>query len=261
MYFEELMNNYQMYLLVFARILGIFVFNPIFSRRNIPRVVRIGATIGLTLVIGMTVVAKQPVVEYDTVPILAIAFIKEGFIGVILGFITQMFLSALVLTGELMDMQAGIGMAKIYDASSGVQMPLFGSLLTYMFIMYFFVTDCHLTYIKIFAVSYDFLPVGFGSINPNIPMIMVTYFGTVLTLAVKLALPFVAAELIIEFCIGILMKAVPQIQVMQVNIQVKLLFGLFILFLIAAPLSEFIDRYMKTMIDSLTGILPIIAGG
>ena len=109
-------------------------------------------------------------------------------------------------------------MAKIFDASSGVQMPLYGSIMTYMFIIYFFATDCHLSYIKIFAISYDFIPVGFKSLNPNVAMIIVNYFGTVLALAVKLALPLVIAQLVLEFCVGILMKAVPQIQVMQVNI-------------------------------------------
>jgi flagellar biosynthetic protein FliR len=89
-------------------------------------------------------------------------------------------------------------------------------------------------------------------------MVIVEYFGTVLTLAVKLAMPLVVAELILEFCMGILVKAVPQIQVMQVNIQLKLIFGLFILFVIANPLSDFIEKYMRIMIDSLSGVLPMI---
>ena len=251
------MNNYQAYLLVFARVFGIFAFNPLFSRKNIPSTVKIGSTIALTIVIAMSAINNVQI-EFDSVPLLAIAVVKEGFIGVVLGFLTQLFLSTLLVGGELMDMQSGLGMAKIYDASSGVQMPLFGSVLTYMFLMYFFITDCHLTYIKIFAISYDFVPVGFKKINPNVAIILVNYFGTVLTLAVKLAIPLVVAEILLEFCVGILMKAVPQIQVMQVNIQVKLLFGLFILFIIAGPISDFVDKYMGTMIDNLVGILPEI---
>ena len=60
----------------------------------------------------------------------------------------------------------------------------------------------------------------------------------------------VIAELMVEFCVGILMKVVPEIQVMQVNIQVKLLFGLFVLFLLITPISDFIDRYMGIVITS-----------
>ena len=257
MTFEELMNNYQAYLLVFARVFGIFAFNPLFSRKNIPSVVKIGSTIALTMVIAMSAINNVHV-EFDSLPLLAIAFVKEGFVGFVLGFLTQLFLSTILVAGELMDMQSGLGMAKIYDSSSGVQMSLFGSVMTYMFIMYFFVTDCHLSYIKIFAISYDFIPVGFEKINVNVALLLVNYFGTVLTLAMKLAIPLVVAQLLLEFCIGILMKAVPQIQVMQVNIQIKLLFGLFVLFIIAGPISDSIEKYMGIMIDSLVGILPEI---
>lgn len=259
MYFESLMNNYQTYLLVFARVAGIFIYNPIFSRKNIPTRVKIGASAALTLIIAMPFVNEFNV-EYASVGILALAFIKEGFVGFILGFITQMFLSGLLVGGVLMDNQSGLGMANIYDPSSGVQMPIFGTVTTYMFMVYFFVTDSHLTYIKIFSISYELLPLNFSSLNPNVFMVIVQYFTQILILSIKLALPIVVAELILEFCMGVLMKVVPQIQVMQVNIQLKLLFGLFILFITANPMSNFIEKYITTLMDSLVGVLPIIAG-
>lgn len=102
------------------------------------------------------------------------------------------------------------------------------------------------------------MPLGFEKINPDVSIMLVKYFGTVLILAMKLAIPIVVAQLLLEFSVGILMKTVPQIQVMQVNIQVKLLFGLFLLFLIASPLSDAIEKYMGLLIDNLTGILPSI---
>ncbi len=260
MTFEDIMNNFQAYLLVFARVIGIFAFNPIFSRRNIPAYVKIGSSIALTLVIGLSAINNVQV-QIDSVPMLAVAVLKEGFVGVVLGFITQLFLSTILVASETMDMESGLGMATIYDPASGVQMPMFGSILTTMFVIYFFVTNSHLSYIKIFAISYDFIPVGYKSINPDVAMIIVNYFGTVLALAMKLAIPLVIAQLLLEFCVGILMKAVPQIQVMQVNIQVKLLFGLFLLFIIAGPISDFIDKYIGMLIDNLVGILPAIKGG
>lgn len=258
MFFEELMNNYQIYLLVFARIIGAFIYNPLLARKNVPTMVKIGTTIGLSAIIGLPLVSTVTV-EIDSTPLLAVAFIKEGFVGLILGFITNMFLSTLHIAGDYMDVQAGLGMAKIYDSANGVQMSLFGSLMTYLFILYFFITNCHLTYIKIFAVSYQFIPIGFNTFNPDVFKNIVLYFGTVLTLAVKLAIPLIVAEVMLEICVGLLMKAVPQIQVMQVNIQVKLLFGLVFILLISKPLSEVLDKYMNKMIDTLVSVLPSVS--
>ena len=254
--FETLLENLDGSILIFARMFGIFIFNPIFARRNIPSYVKIGTT--LALAIFFISITGGTSVSYDNVPQFAIAVLLEGFVGVILGFLTQLFLSTILVAGEVMDMQAGLGMAKIYDSANGVQMSLFGTIMTYMFILYFFVTNAHLSYIKIFFLSYEIIPLGFESINSDVGIVIVEYFAVVLGLAVKLALPFMVASLLLEFSMGILMKVVPQIQVMQVNIQIKLLFGLGMMFLLAVPLSNAIDKYIDILIQNLEGILPLL---
>lgn len=257
-FFDILLGDFQTEIIVFARAIGIFIFNPIFARKNIPTIFKIGASMALTIFI----VAQNPqqTVNVDSLGQFMIILLFEGFIGFILGFMTQLFLSTILVSGDIMDTQSGLGMAKIYDPSSGVQMPLFGSVTTYMFMLYFFVTNSHLAYIKIFALSYDAIPIGMMHINPDVGMVIVEYFATVLGLAIKLALPFIASQLFLEVAVGIMMKAVPQIQVMAVNIQVKLLFGLVMLYAFAVPMSNFIDKYMQTMLESIHGLLPVIAG-
>lgn len=259
LFWDILLNNYQTNLLIFARVVGIFAFNPIFARRNTPTQIKVGASLALTIFIAASVAKGQSVPEYTSLGAFAVAVLFEAFIGFALGFLTQLFLTTLLVAGDIMDTQSGLGMAKIYDPASGLQMPLFGSVTTYMFILYFFVTNAHLSYIKIFALSFKAIPVGTQSIDPNAGMTIVNYFGTVLTLAMKIAIPMIAAQLILEFCLGILMKTVPQIQVMVVNIQVKLLFALLLLFLLAHPMSDAIERYMDTMLQSLEGVIGLIS--
>ena len=76
-----------------------------------------------------------------------------------------------------------------------------------------------------------------------------------LTLGLKLAMPIVAASLITEFCIGVMMKAVPSIHVFVLNIQLKLLVGLVTLAASCGVISEFMDKMMGIMFDSLNGLL------
>ena len=257
LFWNTLLNNHQANILVFARVMGIFAFNPIFSRKNIPSYVKIGASLGLTIIIVTS--QGQQSVEYNSLGSFAVAVLLETLIGFVLGFLTQMFLSTMLVAGDVMDTQSGLGMAKIYDPSSGVQMPLFGSITTYMFVLYFFVTNAHLSYIKIFALSYQIIPLGVQHINTNVGMVIVEYFATILTLSLKLAMPMIVAQLLLEICTGILMKTVPQIQVMAVSMQLKLIFGLLLLYVLAVPMSNFLDTYMNTMMQSLEGILPLIA--
>lgn len=256
-FWTSLLDNFQVKLLIFARVMGIFSFNPIYSRKNLPNWVKVGASLSLAVLMALNMDAPETV-EFHTLGAFAVGIVIELFIGAVLGFITQLFLSTMLVSGDLMDTQSGLGMAKIYDASAGVQMPLYGSIMTYMFIMYFFATNAHLYYIQIFKLSFEAIPVGLDTINPNIGWIIVEYFGTVLMLAIKLALPIIVSQFILELAMGVLMKAVPQIQVMVVNIQLKLLFGLIILFLLIVPLSNYLDTYMRDMLESLKGILPLI---
>ena len=81
------------------------------------------------------------------------------------------------------------------------------------------------------------------------------YFETVHTLRLKLAMPVVAASLITEFCLGVLMKAVPSIHVFVLNIQIKLLVGFVVLTASCGAISEFIENIMDIMFTNLNGIV------
>ena len=89
-------------------------------------------------------------------------------------------------------------------------------------------------------------------------MIIVEYFSVILTLVLKIAMPITVAAMITQFCEGILMKSVPQIQIMVVSIQLKVGMGFLILYLVAVPLSDFIEKFMGIWLQTIEGLLPLI---
>lgn len=256
---DLIVYNFYGCLIVFARISGIFTFNPIFSRANIPT--RVKAAISLVLTVLMLGIMGNntgyiPKGIVDFVMIL----LMEALIGLVLGFFVNLILTVLIYAGELIDNQVGLGMAKAMDPSTGVSMPVFANIYYYLFILYFFLTGGHLSYIKLFVTSYEVLPIGFqfGAQTLNLSYMIVQYFGTVLTLAVKFALPIVAVELIVEFCVGVMMKAVPTIQVFVINIQLKILIGLLVLIAFATPMSDFIENLMDILFANLTSAVNML---
>lgn len=260
LFWESLLTNTQANILIFARVAGIFAFNPIFSRRNIPSRIKAGATMALALFISGSVISSSDlsVVNYDSFLEYAVAIFLEIAVGLILGFLTNMFLSMLLYAGEIMDTSSGLGMAKIYDPATQTQQALFGTYMNYMFLIYFFITNSHLQMIRIYLLSYEIIPLGLEAINTNVLLVIVEYLGVLFTLALKLAMPVVMAEIIIEVCVGILMKTVPTIQVMTINIQLKVIAGLLLMFVLAVPMSDAIERYMADMMESIESVLPMI---
>lgn len=253
------MNNFAALLMVTARISGIFTFNPIFSRQNVPMRIKAGLTLILSFV-TMAYLSNDMVYTDKGIPAFALNLGKELLIGLVLGFFVNLILTVIIYAGEVMDTQIGFGMAKAMDPMTGVQMPLFANLFYYIFILYFFIVGGHLKYIELFIKSYDSLPIGyeFNLDTLNLMYFIADYFGIVLTLALKFSAPILASELITEFVIGVMMKAVPTIQIFVVNIQLKIVVGLLVLLAVAQPLSSFLDYLLGVMFKNLDSIIGYI---
>lgn len=245
-------TNFVVYIMVLARVTGIFTFNPIFARRGVPNYVKVGGS--LVLAVVMTSAGDF---SY-TLPSGLFPFVfdlgKELLVGAVLGFFVNLMLQIFSMAGEVTDMQLGLSMAKSYDPTFG-NAGLSTNFYSYWYILYFFAVGAHKSYITLFNVSYESIPLGFDSFNLNIPYIMVKYFETVLTLGLKLAMPIIAASLIAEFCIGVLMKAVPTIHVFVLNIQIKMLVGFIVLAASAPVIAEFMEDITGIMFENLNGIV------
>lgn len=245
-------TNFVVLIMVMARVTGIFSFNPIFSRRGVPNTIKAGASIMLAVV--MTAAGGF---DY-TMPAGLVPFVfdlvKELLVGAVLGFFVNLLLQVFSMAGEVTDMQLGLSMAKSYDPTFG-NAGLTTQYYSYWFMLYFFAVGGHKSYIELFAISYEHIPMGYTSFNINLASIMVHYFETVLTLGMKLAMPVIAASLISEFCIGVLMKAVPTIHVFVLNIQIKMLVGFVVLAASCGVVSEFMDKIMSILFENLNGII------
>lgn len=240
------------YVMVTVRTAGIFSFNPIFARRGVPNSIKAAASLVLALV---TTAAG----DFDyTMPAGFVPFafdvVKELFVGAVLGFFVNLLLQVFSMSGEVTDMQLGLSMAKSYDPTFG-NAGLTTQYYSYWFMMYFFAVGGHKSYIKLFALSYESIPMGYTSFNANILYVLVQYFETVMTLGLKLAMPIVAASLISEFCLGVLMKAVPSIHVFVLNIQLKMLVGFVVLAAGCGVVGEFLDNIMGILFENLNGIV------
>lgn len=256
---DLVVNNFLSFIFITARISGIFTFNPIFSRQNVTARIKVGAALAFSVV---TLMYMGGSVYYDvsSVPDLVFTLMKELLIGLVLGFMMNLVMTVIVYAGDIIDTQIGFGMAKAMDPGTGIQMPLLASLYNYMFILYFFVVGGHLKYIELFIMSYDTLPIGYSFTADTLNLIyfIANYLGTVLILAVKFAMPIIAAELITEFILGVMMKAVPSIQIFVLNIQLKIVVGLLVLLAIGKPMSDFLEYLLGILFQNLNNALGLI---
>jgi flagellar biosynthetic protein FliR len=114
--------------------------------------------------------------------------------------------------------------------------------------------------IRLFAYSYEVIPVGAAPvIGPVILSYLIHLFGTVFLMVIKLTLPFLAAEFILEATMGVLMKLIPQIHVFVINIQSKILLGILLMIAFAYPVGAFFDEYVARLMGEIQNVLMMFA--
>ena len=223
----------QLYLfeLIFMRMSGFLLFNPLLGRSNLPAMVKTGMALVLSILVFGT--AGTGVPQPDTLVELAFRLLLELGIGLVLGFVMRVVFSVVQIGGEVIDTQMGMTMAQIYDASSQANLSVTASLLNILLILDFFAENGHY---------------------------VIELFLACMLLAVKLAMPILAAELLGEVGMGVLMKAIPQINAFVINIELKVIIGLLLFFLLLTPINEFLLELESGMLSELGRILRLIGG-
>ena len=182
------LNSFYVFLFVSCRIAGVIFFNPIFGRRNVPSMVKIGLALGIALNAAYGLMDTTVVVDYTTIDLL-VSMIKEFAVGFAMGFVVQLFLSIFHLGGELIDLQMGFSMALMYDPTSNSQISVSGNLLTIMYTLLFFITNSHIALLAIAVKSYEAVPIGLEGVSNKIGIYFIELFGYILVYSVQLALP------------------------------------------------------------------------
>lgn len=251
-------NALTLFLLITARMTGCVAFNPLLGRRGVPSLVKAGLI--LLLSVSVFSITTVQVEAPSTLLGLALMFLMELFLGYVLGLVINLFFYIPVMAGSVIDMQMGLSMASTYDPASGIQVTATSTLLNVLMSLLFFAANGHHTLIRIFLVSGRVVPFGAVALGENFYGAMIQIFLDCTLLGVKLAMPILAAELMGQVGMGILMKAIPQINVFAINIELKVIIGLVLIMLMLFPFSQFLLEAETQMLITLQQILPLMSG-
>ena len=249
-------TDVNIFALVFTRVGGMVFFNPFLDRKNIPTQFKIGFVLALSLLIipGVSTEAVSNLEGFS----LVLAMIKELFAGLCFGFVFQIYYYLLFAAGDVIDMGFGLSMAKAFDPSTNIQSSLSSSLFQLVLVVYFFVTDCHLIFVKLIFSTFDLVGIGAVNFGADIGSFICAQFVSAFGLIMHLALPFIAASFVLEIGMGVLMKLIPQINVFSIHFQLKILLGLMLMFLFAVPITEFIQSYINEMFVQMQNLIGVM---
>lgn len=250
-------NSLDIFLLIFTRMVGIFLTAPFFSRKEIPYWIKVMTAFFMTYIL-LPSLAGSANINQNIINILFLG-LKEFIIGVSIGLSSQMLFNVFLAAGALSDLQMGLSMAQEVDPTTGSQITNTGSLFVAFAYVLFLVTDAHYLFIRAIMNSYDILPIGHG----------VFYTSNFLNYIIKVVLSFAQNSLLLIMPIMIVLflgnlllafmaKVMPQMNVFIVGMPFKILIGFITLVIIIPHMKDMTMKVFEEMIKSIYMFLRVL---
>lgn len=206
-------GEWQRMALVMARLSGLFLFAPFFSRSVGPARIRVILLFTITLAI-FPMVPHWPGEGKAQVTAMAMAILTEGIIGLVMGMLTHWALLSAQTAGNIIGVEIGLSMATVMDPTSGMQEGVVSNLLYLASLMIFLALDGHLLLLQGLINSFKALPPGGGAPSPE-KMLQGVLIGVtrMFELGILLAAPVIAVSKLIYVGLALINRASPQIQV------------------------------------------------
>ncbi|MCX7922389.1 MAG: flagellar biosynthetic protein FliR [Clostridia bacterium] len=247
-------NGIDAFILVFVRMTGMFVIAPIFGRRNIPTILKIGLAFFLALLLINTI--KVPnLSDYSNIYQFAVLVFKEFIVGLTIGYISYLVFMGIYMSGQLIDMQVGFGMVNVLDPVSNIQVPITSNFYFILSMMIFLAANGHHVLIRALFESYQVIPLGGAVFNSNLMVDIIRVTGNMFLVGFKIAAPVIAAILISDIALGVMAKTVPQLNVFVIGMPLKIVLGIAVIIITMPVFISFIDILRDGMSGELLNFI------
>lgn len=211
--------------LIFARVGALVMLMPGVGETAVPP--RIRLSFALLMAMLLAPLAAQNVVVPPTMGDAGAQVIREVLIGLTIGMILRLFLSALATAGEVVAVQTTLGFAQTANPMGGMQSPTLATFLNLIGVVLVMTTDLHHLFIGAVANSYDLFPLS----SVNLPLqdagtLAVRTVASSFALGIQLSAPVIVFSLVFNIAAGLVGRVMPQFQIYFVSSPLAVLFGL-----------------------------------
>jgi flagellar biosynthetic protein FliR len=241
------MNSYaehQIYLffLILVRTTSMFLSAPIFNDRSIPVMYKIGFGGLMALILFPTVEMTNPTLAFNHISAIILIF-QEIVSGVIIGFTMSLLFAGVALAGEYLGLDMGFTMAQVFDPTNNQMMSVITRLKNIAAILFFLLLEGHHFLIQAIAYSFEVLPIGGFRLSGLGMQKLMVLTAKVFVIGVKIAAPAMVALFLTSVAMGIIARAVPQMNIFFVGFPIRIAVGL-TFFAFGIPVFVYVFRML-----------------
>ncbi len=213
------------FLLVFVRCSALLLSSPIFGAQSTPVQVRVFTTMAISGALTTVIRPHMQPIPGDLVGfVIQIGY--EIVIGLLIGYMMTLALQVAQIAGAFMDIQVGLSSSQVLNPINGVSVTVLSQFKFLLGVVVFLSLDAHHLVIEALVRSYTATPNFTFQTFAELERNLVAFIKDLFLVAMQIAGPVIGVSLIIDAALGLVNRAVPQIQAMQVGLPVKIGMGL-----------------------------------
>lgn len=203
---------------------------PFLDSRSVPPVWRVALAGCFAAALTPAVAAKMgPGALALSWQMIVAESVRSLTIGVLLGFAVNLVFAAVKMAGEVAGMQVGFAIVNAFDPMTNSQVSVLSQFYYLLAVLLFFATGGHHVLVEAMFQSCLVIP-PFSSLDPSGgAWYLLNAFGGVFSLGLRIAAPVVLVLLLVSAAMGVIVKTVPQMNILAVGFPVQIAAGLLVL--------------------------------
>ncbi len=235
------------FMITFVRIGAAATIMPGIGDSFVPQNIRLYIALGISLTLMPLVAPYLPNPLPSTAGLLLLIGC-EFIIGIFIGTIARILMTALDTAGMVISMQSGLGNAQVFNPTMSTQGSLIGAMLSVTGVVLIFVTNMHHLLIYGLIGSYEVFPLGKVPDSGSMAEMISRAIGGSFLVGVQIAAPFIILSMMLYIGMGVLSRLMPQVQVFMLALPLQITLSLITLSLMfSAGMLFWVTKFEEGM--------------
>jgi len=240
------------FILLFVRFSALFMAVPIFSHANIPMSLKAAMAFFFTVVFFDSLPALQ--IPLDSLT-MTVAILGEMLFGLAVGIILQLAYHVITFAGGQISFMMGFSLASAIDPQSGVSMPIVNQFLALVALMILLALDLHHWIILLASQSIATVPLGGFMVTPELFRYIMHGMMNMFVVGFMIAFPITALSMLADVIFGMLMKTMPQFNLLVIGMPIKIGVAFLVLMATLSATMMIVTSQMQSAYNFLEKLL------
>lgn len=240
------------FILLFVRFSSLFMAVPIFSHANIPMSLKAAMAFFFTVIFYDSLPTLQ--IPTDTLT-MTVAILGEMLFGLTVGIILQLAYHVITFAGGQISFMMGFSLASAIDPQSGVSMPIINQFLSLVALMILLALDLHHWIILLASASIATVPLGGFMVTPELFRYIMHGMLNMFVVGFMIAFPITALSMLADVIFGMLMKTMPQFNLLVIGMPIKIGVAFLVLMATLSAMMMIVGSQMQSAYNFLEKLL------